>query len=117
MNGCWSFMAVIYFFIVFVCGLCRRFKHHLLFLWFLSASGAGCAPDGGRLSAPGLLLLWTESVGADHTFPPDQVLTRSLFLSFIRVDSFIHLRTFSSTKDCFQDQLWIVQADMFFVMF
>lgn len=36
-------------------------------------SGADCAADGGRLSAPGFLLLWTDSVGTAHTFSPDQV--------------------------------------------
>lgn len=36
-------------------------------------SGADCTTDGGRLSAPGFLLMWTESVGPAHTFPPDQV--------------------------------------------
>lgn len=37
------------------------------------ASGADRPPDGGRLSAPGLLLLRTEPVGSDRTFSSDQV--------------------------------------------
>lgn len=39
-------------------------------------SGADCTTDGGRLSAPGFLLVWTESVGTAHTFSPDQVRAR-----------------------------------------
>lgn len=88
-------MTVIYFFILFVC-LIRVFAVSAVTLnstccscGFVSASGARCAPDGGWLSAPGLLLLWTESVGANHTFPPDQVQTRLLFDLFVWVLSFI----------------------------
>lgn len=36
-------------------------------------SGADCTTDGGRLSAPGFVLLWTDSVGSAHTFSRNQV--------------------------------------------
>lgn len=48
------------------------FKLHLCFV-FSRLLGADRAPDGGWVSAPGFFLVWSESLGGGHTFPPDQV--------------------------------------------
>lgn len=58
---------------LFLVGMFAAPIFHLCVLVVCCASGADRAPDGGRLSAPGLLFFRTEPVGPDRAFPSDQV--------------------------------------------